>query len=102
MINIKFLTPAEAEFFDAISYYNIQSEGLGYEFAAEVKRTIGRIIQYPEAWTKLSKRTRRCRTNKFPYGVIYQVKEETLLIVAVMHLSREPQSWKLRLKNKEL
>ena len=102
MINIKFLTPAEAEFFDAISYYNIQSEGLGYEFAAEVKRTIGRIIQYPEAWTKLSKRTRRCRTNKFPYGVIYQVKEETLLIVAVMHLSREPQNWKSRLKNKEL
>jgi hypothetical protein len=102
MINIKFLTPAEAEFFDAISYYNIQSEGLGYEFAAEVKRTIGRIIQYPEAWTKLSKRTRRCRTNKFPYGVIYQVKEETLLIVAVMHLSREPQNWKSRLKSKEL
>ena len=102
MINIKFLTPAEAEFFDAISYYNIQSEGLGYEFAAEVKRTIGRIIQYPEAWTRLSKRTRRCRTNKFPYGVIYQVKEETLLIVAVMHLSREPQNWKSRLKNKEL
>ena len=102
MINIKFLTPAEAEFFDAISYYNIQSEGLGYEFAAEVKRTIGRIIQYPEAWTKLSKRTRRCRTNKFPYGVIYQVKEETLLIVAIMHLSREPQNWKSRLKSKEL
>ena len=102
MINIKFLTPAEAEFFDAISYYNIQSEGLGYEFAAEVKRTIGRIIQYPEAWTKLSKRTRRCRTNKFPYGVIYQVKEETLLIVAVMHLNREPQNWKSRLKSKEL
>ncbi|OHB34999.1 MAG: plasmid stabilization protein [Planctomycetes bacterium GWA2_39_15] len=101
-MNIKFLTPAEAEFFDAISYYNIQSEGLGYEFAAEVKRTIGRIIQYPEAWTKLSKRTRRCRTNKFPYGVIYQVKEETLLIVAVMHLSREPQNWKSRLKSKEL
>ena len=102
MINVKFLTPAEAEFFDAISYYNIQSEGLGYEFAAEVKRTIGRIIQYPEAWTKLSKRTRRCRTNKFPYGVIYQVKEETLLIVAVMHLNREPQNWKSRLKSKEL
>lgn len=102
MINIKFLTPAEAEFFDAISYYNIQSEGLGYEFAAEVKRTIGRIIQYPEAWTRLSKRTRRCRTNKFPYGVIYQVKEETLLIVAIMHLSREPQNWKSRLKSKEL
>ena len=63
-----FLDPADAEFVDAIAYYNLQSEGLGYEFAAEVKRTIGRILQYPEAWTPLSKRTRRCRTNRFPYG----------------------------------
>ena len=87
------------ELIDASSYYNIQSEGLGFEFAAEVKKTIERIIQHPEAWTKLSKRTRRCRTNRFPYGVIYQIKEETILIVAVMHLSRDPQtSGKARLK----
>ena len=87
---------------DAISYYNTQSEGLGYEFAAELKRTLERIAQYPDAWFKLSKRTRRCRTNRFPYGVIYQIREETLLIVAVMHLSREPEGWKSRLKSKEL
>jgi len=36
MMEIVFLAPAEAEFIDAISYYNMQSEGLGYEFAAEV------------------------------------------------------------------
>ncbi len=101
-MKIRFFAPAEAEFFDAISFYNTQSEGLGYEFAAEVNRTIQRIIQYPEAWTKLSERTRRCRTNRFPYGVIYQVREDTLLIVAVMHLSREPQAWKSRLKSEEL
>ena len=44
MTEIKFLAPAEAELLDAISYYNMQSEGLGYEFAAEVKKTIERII----------------------------------------------------------
>ncbi|MBI5055923.1 MAG: type II toxin-antitoxin system RelE/ParE family toxin [Nitrospirae bacterium] len=96
-MKIRFFAPAEAEFLDAVSYYNTQSEGLGYEFAAEVNRTIQRIIQYPAAWAKLSERTRRCRTNKFPYGVIYQVRDETLFIVAVMHLSREPQTWKSRL-----
>ena len=101
-MEIKFLAPAEVEFLDAISYYNMQSEGLGYEFAAEVKKTIERIIQYPEAWAKLSKRTRRCRTNRFPYGVIYQIREEALLIIAVMHLGREPQSWKSRLRSEEL
>ncbi len=101
-MEIKFLPPAEIELTEAVSYYNMQSEGLGFEFAAEIKRTIERIIQYPEAWTKLSKRSRRCRTNRFPYGVIYQVREETLFIVAVMHLSREPQTWESRLKSNEL
>lgn len=101
-MDIKFLAPAEVEFTEAVSYYNMQSEGLGYEFAAEIKRTIERIIQYPEAWTKLSKRSHRCRTNRFPYGIIYQTREETLFIVAVMHLSREPKNWESRLRKEEL
>lgn len=86
MINITFLDSAEAEFIETILYYNEQSEGLGYEFAAEVKRTISRIANYPEAWTTLSKRTRRCRTNRFPYGIVYQIREDKILIVAIMHL----------------
>lgn len=101
-MKIEFLAPAEMEFVNAVAYYNMQSEGLGYEFASEVKRTIERVIQYPEAWHNLSKRTRRCRTNRFPYGVIYQVRDETLLIVGVMHLSRNPQTWKSRLKKEEI
>lgn len=101
-MEIIFLPPAKAELTDTTYYYNRQGEGLGYEFAVEVKRTLERIVQYPDAWFKLSKRTRRCRTNRFPYGVIYQVRRETLLIVAVMHLSREPETWKSRLKKKEL
>lgn len=96
-MDIKYVAPAEAELLDAVAYYNSQSEGLGYEFAAEVKRTIERIVQYPDAWTQLSIRTRRCRTNRFPYGVIYQIRSETLLIVAVMHLSRNPQLWQDRI-----
>ncbi|MFW0860299.1 MAG: type II toxin-antitoxin system RelE/ParE family toxin [Dehalococcoidia bacterium] len=98
-MNIEFLDVAEAEFTEAIAYYNQQSEGLGYEFAAEVRRTISRIVQYPEAWAPLSKRTRRCRTNRFPYGVIYQVRSETILIVAIMHLRQDPQTWKDRVRS---
>lgn len=95
-MKVEFLYPAESEFTQAIGYYNGESEGLGYEFAAEVKRTIGRIMEYPNAWAQLSKRTRRCRTNRFPYGVIYQVRSDTILIVGV-YLHRDPQSWKDRL-----
>ncbi|CAH2030719.1 protein of unknown function [Trichlorobacter ammonificans] len=66
MKRVIFLDPAEIELFDAISWYNKQSEGLGFELAAEVARTIDRIVSNPTAWTSLSSRTRRCRTNRFP------------------------------------
>ena len=95
---IRFLSSAEIEFEDAINYYNTQSEGLGFEFAAEVKRTIERILQYPKAWSPISPRTRRCRTNRFPYGIIYQERNKSILIIAVMHLAKHPNSWKSKIK----
>lgn len=97
-MRIDFLDPADAEFVEAIAYYNLQSEGLGYEFAAEIKRAMERILQFPNAWAPLSKRTRRCRTNRFPYGLIYQVRHNIILIVAVQNLHEHPDSWKSRLK----
>ena len=100
-MDVIFLAPAQAEFAEAVVYYNTQRERLGDEFAEEVQRTIARIIEYPEAWSLLSRRTRRCPTNRFPYGIIYQVHGDTLLIVSVMHLHRAPQAWRSRLPRRE-
>lgn len=99
-MRIEFLDPAKEELAEAIVYYNNESEGLGYRFAVEVRKTLSRIVQYPHAWSPILKRTRRCRTGGFPYGVIYQVSEDMVLIVAVMHLHRRPNSWKSRLSAK--
>jgi plasmid stabilization system protein ParE len=99
-MNIEFLEPAAAELYEAIVYYNIQRQDLGLEFAKEVQDTIERIKQNPEAWTTIStsKQARRCLTNRFPYGIIYQIRKNTILIVAVMHLKRRPQTWQSRLR----
>jgi len=96
-MNIEFILPAEQEFFEAIEYYNTESEALGYEFAAEVRSTLERIIQYSDAWPSISARTRRCRTKRFPYSIIYQIRSEKILIIAVMHMHRDPIRWKTRL-----
>jgi plasmid stabilization system protein ParE len=102
-MNVEFLEPAAQEFYEAIVFYDIQRQGLGQEFAKEVEDTIERIKQNPEAWTTISssKRARRCLTNRFPYGIIYQIRQDTLLIVAVWHQRRRPQAWQDRLSKNE-
>jgi hypothetical protein len=47
-MNVQFLEPAQAEFTEAVNFYNAQSEGLGLEFSDETKATILRIIEHPE------------------------------------------------------
>jgi hypothetical protein len=84
---------AETEFERAAEYYESCRHGLGMEFAQEVYATIDRIIQYPEAWTRMSRNTRRCLVNRFPFGVIYQVKSGFVRIIAVADLRRRPAYW---------
>jgi len=92
----KFLTPANAEVREIIASYNQQRDGLGAEFAAELKQTLLRMKHYPLAWSPLSDRIRRCRVNRFPYSVIYEVRNDTLIIAAVQHHSRAPTNWRVR------
>jgi plasmid stabilization system protein ParE len=96
-VKIEFLAVAEQEFEEAVRHYNQQKAGLGDDFATEVKRALERILQFPQAWSPLSKRARRCRTKKFPYGIIYQIRSDKILVVAVMHFHRDPKSWKSRI-----
>jgi len=35
---------------------------------------------------------------RFPYGLIYLVEDETIVVVAVMHSSRDPIVWQRRLE----
>ncbi|MEH2159505.1 MAG: hypothetical protein V7K38_00285 [Nostoc sp.] len=44
----------------------------------------------------------RCLTRKFPYGILYTIQEDYILILAVMHCSREPGYWKERVQEKPL
>jgi plasmid stabilization system protein ParE len=95
-MRIRFLAAARKEFSEAVSYYDSKEPSLGDEFADEVWETISRIASHPSAWQQLSSRTRRCLTRRFPYAVIYRAQPNSLLIIAVMHLKRHPDSWRGR------
>lgn len=95
-MNFYFHEDAETEFDRAIAYYEDSRSGLGLEFAQEVYAAITRIIQFPDAWSPMSKNTRRCLVNRFPFGIIYQLKSDCVRIIAVADLRRRPNYWKDR------
>jgi plasmid stabilization system protein ParE len=96
-VTVRFLEIARDELREAIQFYEAQRSGLGTEFRDEIQSTLERIKHFPEAWSPLSKNTRRCRTHRVPYGVIYRVKSEEILVVAIAHLHRRPEYWKDRI-----
>ena len=96
-MNYSFHPSAKDELNLAIDYYEECQSGLGEEFAKEIFCTIQRIIQFPKGWSKLSKNTRRCLINRFPFGIIYHILENHINIIAIMQLNRKPNYWKDRI-----
>jgi hypothetical protein len=94
---VRFLTVAEAELEEAMAYYEERESGLGLRFLSEIRNAVDRIVAYPNAWFRLSESTYRCRTNIFPYGIVFQIRDKEILIVAIASFHREPYYWKDRL-----
>ncbi len=92
-MNCRFTSTALVELREAAVYYDEAENGLGQQFLDEVESAMSRILAAPEAWRKLSKRTRRCRTHRFPFGLIYQIKPDEILVLSVMDLRRDPKRW---------
>lgn len=94
-MKISFLKLAEKELDDAVEYYESEQAGLGTKFREEVLRSLARVVEYPVSYQLIDKRARRCLVAKFPYGVIYQYKQNIgeILVVAIAHLHRKPDYW---------
>jgi len=94
-----FLAVAETELNEAAGWYESQKPGLGVQFLDEVDRARDLIETFPTAWPKISRNIRRCRLSRFPYGLLYhyQADASEILIIAVMHLHRDPDYWKDRI-----
>ena len=97
-MKIHFLSIAQKELNDAVDWYNEQADGLGNEFLDELDRAIRRAIAYPQSCTEIESGLRRCIMARFPYGLIYGLEKDKIIVVAVAHLHRNPRYWAERLK----
>jgi toxin ParE1/3/4 len=84
------------EFEDAAHYYASCQGGLELRFITCVELTFHRICEAPMRWRLFEQDVRRCLVHVFPYAVLYSIESDYVLIIAVMHCSREPGYWRHR------
>jgi plasmid stabilization system protein ParE len=88
---------ARLEYREAAAFYERRRSGLGAAFTIEIEAPIERILEAPDRSRFVEEDVRRCFAYRFPYGVVYTVESNFILIIAVAHASRKPGYWRERL-----
>jgi plasmid stabilization system protein ParE len=85
---------AEAEARASFRWYLARSATAAAGFQVALKEAIDSLAEAPYRWPEVEDGIRRRLLSRFPYSILYEVDEQTVIIVAVMHHSRHPSSWK--------
>ena len=84
------------EYAEAVQYYTEQRVEVAQAFIDAIEDTVYRIRESPARYVAVDEEVRRCMVRRFPYGILYTIEKDYILILAVMHCSREPGYWKIR------
>jgi plasmid stabilization system protein ParE len=76
-----------------VEYYQERVPDLGGELVEEVERAVEEIASFPEIGSPYLADTRRVLVRRFPYSVVYQVRPDGIVILAVAHQKRKPGYW---------
>lgn len=84
---------AELDASESALWYNEQSEGLGAKFVEAVDREIDRVISNPKLYAVKYKQTRVALVKRFPFGIHYKIETDNIVVLAILHASRNPRIW---------
>ena len=88
---------AEKELQDFACFYEKKAKGLGDSFLDEIHQNIEQILEYPKMSPVVIKKIRRKTIQRFPFHILYELKDDSLYIIAIMHQRRNPVFWKDRI-----
>ena len=93
---VRFHPAAREELRYAVEFYESRAEGLGSDLQEEVEAAVRRIAELPFAGSPREISVRRKVLRRFPFTLVYQVREQSVVIVAVMHQRQRPGYWRER------
>ena len=84
---------ANVEIKEAVAWYLEINDSLADDFTEALDVAIDRIARSPKRWPVYVDEYRHVLLDRFPYVVVYRVKETQVQILAVAHTKRRPGYW---------
>ncbi|MFI5381818.1 MAG: type II toxin-antitoxin system RelE/ParE family toxin [Tepidisphaerales bacterium] len=89
---------------DAADWYDQKKPGLGGDFLDELAAAKQVIAEHPARWPRypdapLHRQIHRYRLDRFPYHIVYEIRNDEILVVAIAHVARKPGYWSRRLRD---
>lgn len=88
---------ARAEYVESYVWYHERGSHIADAFEREVENALESVRNYPDRWPAYVGRWRRILLRRFPFGIVYGVMDNMIVVVAVMHTSRKPGYWRKRI-----
>lgn len=100
-MRVRIVAEAETEAQEAALWYEQQRQGLGVEFLDSFEGALRAIGITPQGFTRIrrvgsSREVRHFVLQRFPYRIVYEVRSDEVLVLAVAHVRRRPFYWKKR------
>jgi plasmid stabilization system protein ParE len=98
MRRLRLTSPADADYFEGLAWYEQCQPGLGKQFDAELDALFQRIRKSPELFIRETPTVRRARMPRFKYGIYFTVANDEIGVLAIYHPSRNPATLRERFK----
>jgi len=100
---MRVLMEAREEAEAAAQRYENQQQGLGERFLESLARALEHVEEQPQLFPlletlKTRREVRRSILRRFPYMVVYEIRPQETLVLAVAHVRRRPNYWRRRLQ----
>ena len=96
MYTLKFKPEVYNDIKVAYDWYESQRIGLGEDFLLTLEESYSKITRTPKVYQLIYKTVRRKLLRRFPYGVFFVLKDDEIIIIAIMHTRRKPSDWNER------
>jgi len=96
MAEIAFHGAARIEYVSAIKYYRDRSIRAALRLESEMEGVFADLQANPHRFPTYEGNLRVASLLKFPYSVIYEVNDDIIWVIAIVHASREPDYWRDR------